>query len=42
MGAGIIAEKIPIKMARNRNEELKLKNNARMASAMPPVPINHS
>ena len=42
MGAGIIAEKIPIRMTRSRNRELTLKNNAKTANAIAPVPMNHS
>jgi len=42
MGAGIIAEKIPIRMTSSRNEELRSKNNAKTVNPMAPVPINHS
>jgi len=42
MGAGIIAEKIPIKMTSSRNQELKLKNNAKTVNPMAPIPMNHS
>ena len=41
MGAGIMAEKTPIKITMRRNEELKLKENARMDNAIAPIPMSH-
>jgi len=42
MGAGIMAEKIPMRVRKRRKDELKLKDSIRMDNPIPPIAMSHS